>query len=123
MRVIVVDDSVVIRDRLVTMLAGVPDVDVVGVFGSADAALGAMVKLAADLLILDVRLPGRSGLEAIPDMRRLAPSCEVVVFTNFPFERYRSRCLEAGAAHFLDKSKDFLELCRLVQDRAASIPP
>jgi len=123
MRVLVVDDSLVIRDRLVAMLTGVPDVGVVGVFGSADAALGAISTLLPDLVILDVRLPGRSGIQALPEIRSLAPDAEVFVFTNFPFERYRSRCLDAGASRFLDKSKDFLELCRLVEERAASAPP
>jgi DNA-binding NarL/FixJ family response regulator len=123
MRVIVVDDSVVIRDRLVAMLTGVPDVGVVGVFGSADSVLYALTKLSPDLVILDVRLPGRSGIEALPHIRRLAPAAEVFVFTNYPFDRYRSRCLEAGAARFLDKSKDFLELCRLVEERAAAVSP
>ncbi len=123
MRVLVVDDSLVIRDRLVAMLTGVPDVGVVGVFGSAEAALNAIVALSPDLVILDVRLPGRSGIQALPDIRSLAPDAEVFVFTNFPLERYRSRCLDAGASRFLDKSKDFLELCRLVEERAASAPP
>jgi DNA-binding NarL/FixJ family response regulator len=123
MRVSVVDDSVVIRDRLVAMLTTVPDVEVVGVYGSADAALGAIATLQPDLVILDVRLPGTSGMEAIPQIRRLAQSTEIVVFTNFPYDRYRARCLEAGASRFLDKSKDFLELCRLVEQRAASVLP
>lgn len=123
MRVLVVDDSLVIRDRLVSMLAAVPHVGVVGVFGSAEAAVDAVARLAPDLVILDVRLPGRSGIQALPEIRSLAPDAEVFVFTNFPFERYRSRCLDAGASHFLDKSKDFLELCRLVEKRAAAAPP
>lgn len=123
MRVLVVDDSIVIRDRLVMMLTGVPRVGVVGVFGSADAAIDAMAKLAPDLVILDVRLPGRSGLDAIPEIRRLAPAAEVFVFTNFPFDHYRSRSLDAGASYFLDKSKDFRELCRLVEERAAAVSP
>jgi DNA-binding NarL/FixJ family response regulator len=123
MRVLVVDDSVVIRDRLIAMLSGVPDVDVVGVYGTADAALASIARLAPDVVIMDVRMPGTSGIEALPEIKRLSQSAEVFVFTNFPFERYRTRCFEAGASEFLDKSKDFPELCRLVEQRAAMVPP
>lgn len=122
MRVMVVDDSSVIRERLVVMLSNIPSADVVGVAATAEDALGSVVRLRPDVVVLDIRMPGMSGLDALPRFRELVPAATVIVLTNYPQDQYRSECLAAGASFFLDKSKEFRRFRDLLVELAEGRP-
>jgi DNA-binding NarL/FixJ family response regulator len=109
-RVYLVDDSALIRERLVDMLADIAGVRVIGQSADPREALTAIRLLSPDTVILDIHLPGKSGIELLKEIKREAPATRVIVFTNSALPQYRKQCLEHGAEHFLSKAREFEEL-------------
>jgi DNA-binding NarL/FixJ family response regulator len=109
-RMLVVDDHEVVRRGTRQVLAeGFPGAG----FGEAGAGPEALAHLAAerwDLLVLDINLPGRSGLEILEEVRRLWPKLPVLVLSGYPEEEFAVRCLRLGAAGYLTKSSAADEL-------------
>lgn len=109
-RFLVVDDHEVVRRGTRQVLAeGFPG----ATFGEAGAAAEALAQLAAerwDLLVLDINLPGRSGLEVLEDVQRQWPRLPVLVLSGYPEEEFAVRCLRLGAAGYLTKSSASDEL-------------
>ena len=111
-----VDDSPAIRARLVAMLREIPGVEADEASG-ADEALDAMRWRPPDLVLLDVHMPGKSGLDVLPVIKALASPPLVVVLTSDPTEHHRRLSLAQGADLFLDKSRDFALVLELVAAR------
>ena len=105
MRVYLVDDSILIRQRLARMLSNVRGVQVVGEALEAHEATTAILQLKPDVVILDIQLLGSTGMEVLQSIKRTNPSAVVIVATNFP--GYRTKYLNAGADFFFDKSTEF----------------
>jgi DNA-binding NarL/FixJ family response regulator len=114
-RVYVVDDSVVIRERLVDILSGIPDVRVVGQSADAYEALAMIRKMHPDVVILDIQMPGRSGIALLKDIKRSTPTIRVIVFTNYAYPQYRRQCMSLGAEYFLSKVSEFGRLSALLK--------
>ncbi len=108
-RVLVVDDSMAIRQRLAAMLHEVPGVEV-SEARDADEAISLARSLAPDLVLLDLQMPGKSGIVALPEIKGVCPPPIVVVLTNHPTEHHRRVCEGRGADYFFDKSEDFSKL-------------
>jgi DNA-binding NarL/FixJ family response regulator len=106
-RVIVVDDSPVVRVRLVNLLSEAGGVRVVAEAWDGFEAVRLVRLHAPDAVILDLNLPGMSGLEVLAIVKREPLPPVVIVLTNHPLERYRAECLRNGADFFFDKSNDF----------------
>jgi DNA-binding NarL/FixJ family response regulator len=107
MRVLIVDDSRLIAERVGTLLAEVsPEIAVVGRAADAASALRAFGELKPDVLVLDLRLPIGSGIEILAQVKRAAPAPVVMVLTNYPYPQYRKRCADLGADFFFDKSTE-----------------
>lgn len=107
MKVLLVDDSPLIRQRLSAMLRELDGLDVVGEVDTANEALEALRRLEPDVMIVDIRMPGRSGIGLLEDIKNFAPQPTIIVLTNYPYVAYRRRCLELGAHYFFDKSTEF----------------
>jgi len=107
MKVLLVDDSPLIRQRLSAMLLELEGLEVVGEVDSANEALEALRRLEPDVMIVDIRMPGRSGIGLLEDIKNLELTPTVIVLTNYPYVAYRRRCLELGAHYFFDKSTEF----------------
>ncbi len=109
-RLLVVDDHEVVRRGTRQVLAeGFPG----AAFGEAGTAAEALAALQAgrwDLLVLDINLPGRSGLEVLEDVRRQWPQLPVLVLSAYPEEEFAVRCLRLGASGYLTKSSAADEL-------------
>lgn len=114
-RMLVVDDHEVVRRGTRQVLAeGFPG----AAFGEAATAAEAMALLQAerwDLLVLDINLPGRSGLEVLEEVRRIWPRLPVLVLSAYPEEEFAVRCLRLGAAGYLTKSSAADELVAAVR--------
>ena len=115
MRVLIADDSDAIVQRLTTLLADMGGVDVVGRAGTVAEAAAAARDLAPDLVILDMHMPGGTGLDVLEGLRRDRVPAVVVVLTNHPYPQYRERCLAAGARLFLDKTSGFHQVRDVVE--------
>jgi DNA-binding NarL/FixJ family response regulator len=116
MKLLIVEDSPVVRSRLVAALRLLPAVDVVGEVDAAAAAREALPRLRPDAVVLDLQLSDGNGLDVLREMRAGAPARLVIVFTNHAEEHYRRRALAAGADYFLDKSKDLPLLLELLRE-------
>jgi DNA-binding NarL/FixJ family response regulator len=121
--VLVVDDSVAVRDRLVALLSELAGVDVVGTAGDGAEGVTVARRLTPDAVVLDIRMPGGDGVAVLEDIKARAPATVVVVLTNFPGECHSARCLTAGADHFLDKSVDLDRLVEIFEDLASAARP
>ena len=120
MRVIIIDDSAAVRARLVAMLAEAPGVDVVAATRDGFEGVTLARLHAPDAVILDLNLPGISGLEVL-DLLKARPNPPVViVLTNHPHACYRAACMRGGADFFFDKSCDFERLVVAVGALATS---
>src|SRR5262245_61885063 len=105
--VFIVDDAAMVRERLIGLFSELPGVTVVGQAATAYDAIAAIPPLKPDVVVLDISLPGGNGLQVLQAIKRVAPSPLVIMLTNFAHEQYRRRCLQLGADHFFDKSREF----------------
>jgi two-component system, OmpR family, response regulator len=101
--VFLVDDSDVVREHLAQLVRSVPGARVVGEADMAFDAIYAIRRLKPSVVVLDIAMPGGSGIEVLEAIRREAHRPTVIMLTNFSQDRHRERCLELGADHFLDK--------------------
>jgi len=106
-RVLIVDDSEKIRERLVTLLSEEGQIQVVGQVGSGRDTMNAMRRLRPDTVILDIRLPDISGIELLKEIKARYPALMVIMLTNFDNVQYRRQCRQLGADHFLNKTLEF----------------
>ncbi len=104
--VLVVDDHSIIRDGLRKILADTDDLIVAGEAANGNAALDKVRERDWDLLILDMSMPGRSGLELLKLIKIERPHLPVLVFSMHQEEQYAVRAIRAGAAGYLSKEGD-----------------
>ena len=102
-RILIADDHSIVREGLKKLLAFEPDFDVVGEAANVDEAFTLIDRLRPDVLVLDISMPGRSGLDALPDLRRRADATRILVLTMHPEDMHALRSLRAGAAGYLTK--------------------
>lgn len=107
MNLFIVEDSRLVRDRLLRTLEGLPGLDIVGTAEDVPGAIDGLTSFPPDALILDLQLPSGSGLQVLRAVRELLPLMRVIVMTNFAAEPYRKAAMAAGAEVFLDKSAEF----------------
>jgi DNA-binding NarL/FixJ family response regulator len=122
MRVFIADDSRVVVERLADLLKEVPGVQLVGRANDAPEAIHSIVKTNPDAVILDLQMPGGSGLDVLRSIRRSHPSVWVVICTNYPYPQYREECIAAGANYFLDKSAEFEKIPEILRDLTKKAP-
>lgn len=115
MRVFIADDSAPVRERLKTMLWEIQGVEVIGQAGDAVEATKSILELKPDVVILDIRMPGGSGIDTLRDIKRVAPAPRVIMLTNYPYPQYRKRCMDAGADFFFDKSSEFHKVTEVLK--------
>jgi DNA-binding NarL/FixJ family response regulator len=117
MKVFIADDSSVVVERLVELLEEeVPGAQLVGQAGDVPEAVRGIQKVKPDALILDLQMPGGSGLDVLRAIRIDHPRLYVLIFTNYPYPQYREECLTAGANFFLDKSAEFEKIPTILRE-------
>ena len=115
MRIVITDDHRVVREGIRYMLSDVPGVEVVGEAESGDELLGIVATEPVDVVLLDVRMPGMSGLEALERLREAAPRVRVLMLSMHDQPGYVRRSLELGAAGYVLKSAGRDELLSALQ--------
>ena len=122
MKILVVDDSATIRDHLVEMLSTLQGVEQVDTAARASEARHAIQSEQPDVVVLDIHMPGGSGLEVLEAMRAGDRRIMTIVLTNDPAPQWRAASLQAGADYFFDKSGEFQRavdvIARLALERA-----
>jgi len=113
-RLLIVDDHAVVRLGLRTLLESEPDLRVVAEAGTAEEALVQVENHRPDVVILDIQLPGRSGLDACRDIRQKFPQTQVVMLTSSVNENFAVEALRAGAVGYVLKQVGGDELVRAI---------
>lgn len=119
MRVVIADDSSIVRGRMAGLLTDLKEVEVVGQAQDVPEAVESVTRLKPDLVILDIQMPGGSGIDALEKIKRDKPAPIVMMFSNDSYSQYRQRCMELGADYFFDKSTEFEKLLKALEQRVA----
>ena len=102
-RVLVADDHAVVRRGVVQILAESPHIVVAGEAATGVEVLQAVRENDYDIILLDIAMPGGSGLEVLKQLRSLDPNVRVLILSMYPEKQYAVRALKAGAAGYLTK--------------------
>ena len=115
MKVFIVDDSKIIRQRLASLLSDVPSVEIVGEAGGSEEAMAMIRTHNPDVVTLDIRMPDGSGLDIIGPIKSALGKVIIIMLTNYPYPQYRQECLDKGADYFLDKATEFQEIPKILE--------
>lgn len=109
-RVFLLDDQAILRAGFRSLLNQSEGVDVVGECGDAREAVSDIERLAPDVILLDITMPGLSGIDAIPLLRRAAPQVQIVMLTHHEGQSFVDQALRLGASGYISKDSDPEEL-------------
>ena len=121
MRVFIVDDSVLIQDRLKSLVTAVENVEVVGQGYNVSDGIRRIEELRPDAVILDIRMPGGSGLDVLDALKNGEHKPVFIILTNYPYPQYRKKAHEKGAKYFFDKSLEFEKVTDALEDILLSL--
>ena len=110
MKVFLVEDAPLLRERLAALIASVPGATTVGQATAAQEAIEAIRAAAPDAVVLDLHLHEGNGFDVLHVLRKEAPQIDVYVVTNFANDSYRQVAARLGARGFFDKSTEFDKL-------------
>lgn len=105
--VYVVEDSPLVRERLLEMLDDMPGARVVGSAGRADEAIHGILAGHPDIVLLDIRLEQGSGFDVLRSVHEIAPEIDIYMLSSFASDPYRQLALRLGARDFFDKTTEF----------------
>jgi DNA-binding NarL/FixJ family response regulator len=114
MRVLLADDSELILERLKEMLSIYKMVDIIGSLKNGTDTLEALRTLKPDLAIVDIKMPGLSGLEVLQRIRKEDKVVKIIILTFYSSDYYRQMAYKAGADYFFNKVDEFHEVSLVV---------
>ncbi|HNR52014.1 MAG: Response regulator UvrY [Deltaproteobacteria bacterium ADurb.BinA179] len=118
-RVLVVDDHPIVREGLKQILSDTEDILVVDEADSGQAVLTSAARSNFDVVLLDISMPGRDGLEVLRELKQQKPKLPVLILSMYPEEHYAVRVLRAGASGYLTKSSAPDELISAIRKVAS----
>jgi DNA-binding NarL/FixJ family response regulator len=110
MMVFIADDSDPVRERLIALLSEIGGAEVIGEARNYDEAVEGIRSLKPHVVILDIQMPGGSGIDVLKEIKQDSRPPVVLMLTNHASPQYRKKCAEWGADFFLDKSRQFESL-------------
>src|SRR5262245_15567287 len=114
-RVILCDDHALIRRGIRDTLAEQPDIQIVGEAGEYGELRTLMRTTACDVLVLDINMPGRSGLDVLHALKEEGSTVRVLVVSMYPEDQYAMRALRAGAFGYVNKGGDPTQIVAAVR--------
>jgi two-component system, NarL family, response regulator DesR len=118
-RVLLAEDQGMVRGALASLLGLEPDIEVVAQVARGDEVLGAARSVDPDVALLDIEMPGATGLEALGELRNALPGCRILILTTFGRPGYLRRAMETGASGFLLKDAPAHELASAIRRAVA----
>jgi two-component system, NarL family, response regulator DesR len=118
-RVLLAEDQGMVRGALASLLGLEPDIEVVAQVARGDEVLGAARSVDPDVALLDIEMPGATGLEALAELRGALPGCRILILTTFGRPGYLRRAMETGASGFLLKDAPAQELASAIRRAVA----
>lgn len=114
-RVVIVDDHPVVRFGLSAIIGLQPDMEVAGEANSGEEACSICARKPADVVLMDLRLPGMSGVDAIEALKKAAPKLRFIVLTTYDGDQDIFRAIEAGAQAYLLKAMSHTDLANAIR--------
>lgn len=114
-RILLADDHTMFREGVKQVLAATPGYSVVGEASDSREVLEKIRRLAVDVVVLDISMPGRDGIDVLKQLKRIKPQLHVLVLSMYPEDQYASRAIKAGAAGYLTKNKASAELIEAIR--------
>jgi two-component system response regulator DesR len=114
-RLVLADDQALVRGALAALLDLEADLEVIAEVGRGDDVVDAAMRGRADVVLMDVEMPGLDGIAATAALRRALPSCRVLIVTTFGRPGYLRRAMEAGASGFVVKDTPARQLADAVR--------
>lgn len=122
-RVGIVEDNRGVRETWAKLVAAEPGLECVGCFDNGEDALASFAGTCPDVVLMDIRLPGMSGIECTARLKALLPQTQILVVTVYTDNEYLFEALKAGASGYLLKCTDREELARSIREVAAGGAP
>lgn len=116
LRVLIADDNAVFRQGLCRLLASDPEIEVVGEAEDGYAAVEQALACVPDVVLMDIRMPGQSGLEAARQIRAKRPQTRIIVLTEYDSTALRAKTDQVGIAAYLTKQVDSSELLKTIHE-------
>lgn len=107
MKILIVDDSESIRERLDLMVRRTEENAVVIQARNVYEGIEKALEFKPDITILDIKMPGGSGIDVLRELKNRGLETVVIMLTNYPYPQYREKCMKEGADYFFDKSTEF----------------
>lgn len=118
-RVLICDDHLIVRQGIKQVLADAGDITLAGEASNGPDAITRLREGGVDVLLLDIALPQRDGLDVLRQVKAELPKLPVLMLSTYPDRQYAVRCLKLGAAGYLNKSADSEQLIDAVRKAAA----
>lgn len=115
-RVGLVEDDEVIRESLAVLISGASGYDCVSVSDSAEGALEALPSVNPQVVLMDINLPGKSGVDCVAELKELCPDTQFIMLTMYDDEQSVFRSLEVGASGYLLKRTPHVEILNAITD-------
>ena len=110
MNIVLIDDSLLVRERIANIISELHGVKVIGEAGNSLEAIEVVRKTKPDVVILDIKMPGESGVQVLRKLRNQFEELKIIMLTNYPYSQYKAECFKYGADYFLSKSDEFEKL-------------
>jgi DNA-binding NarL/FixJ family response regulator len=114
--VVVVEDDRGLREQLVQILDTAADIKCVGAFTSGESALPEILKRKPDVVLMDIKLPGMSGIQCVAEIKKVIPAMQIIMVTIYEDSERIFRALKAGADGYLVKSSPPDQLLKAIRD-------
>ena len=114
-KVLIVDDHPVVREGLRQILKETPDISVTAEASNGQEALSKAMENDVDVILLDLSMPGRNGLDVLSLLKNVKPNLQILILSTYPEQQYAVRALKAGAAGYLTKESAPEELITAIR--------
>ncbi len=114
MKLLIADDSTLFRQQLAKLITKLTEINDITFAEDVPAAIKAIIEAKPDVVVLDIQMPGGSGMDVLEGVKGEDQRPVFIIFTNYPDPRFRKACFAAGADFFFDKSFDQNQLLALL---------
>ena len=113
--ILIADDHTIVRKGLIELVEDSKSIQVSAEAKNSAEVMQLLVSQSFDLVVLDISMPGRSGLEALKDIKKMYPKIPVLILSMYPEEQYAVRVIKAGASGYLNKDSAPEELIKAIK--------
>jgi DNA-binding NarL/FixJ family response regulator len=115
-RIAIVDDDAGVRDMIASLIAGAEGLQFVGAFSSCEDVMENMIDELPDVVLMDINMPGRSGIECVEELKIEIPDLKILMLTNYSDDERIFDSLRAGAVGYLLKNSSIEKLAELIKE-------